>query len=59
MTGEVVAVGFVPGLGKVYVEEADRPDFLQVTVIKTGGKYLRRRKDITFRPAKYSTTPIS
>lgn len=53
MTGLVLGKGHVEGLGEVYVFQADRPDYLAVTVIKTGARYLRRRKDVSWRPGKY------
>lgn len=55
MTGAIFGRGYVPGLGEAYISQADRPDFLEVRVIKTGIKYLRRRKDIIFKPAKVAT----
>ena len=60
MSGHVFGKAFVDGLGEVYVEAADRPDYLHLTHIKSGYKYLRRRDTVNFRPGKYKdTTAIS
>ena len=53
MTAEIFGTGYVPGLGQSYLSPADNPLFVRVRVIKTGYEYLRRRKDIIFRPAKH------
>lgn len=50
---EVFATAHVEGLGRCYVSQADRPDYLKVRVIKTGLEYLRKRKDVIFQPAKH------
>ena len=49
---EVFATAYVTGLGRCYVSQADNPDYVSIRVIKTGARYLRKRADVIFQPAK-------
>jgi hypothetical protein len=52
MSGLIIGKGYVNGIGECYIEQADRPDYLKITNVKTGYVYHRQRASISWRKAK-------